>query len=559
MRCLSITAQITDAILFLFGTLATAQPAQIVSVSPPQNELNVPLVVTLSVTFDTDMDETTIDTLSFVVHSGLTGRIGGTVAYSDIDRTTTFTPPDTFHVGDIVTAILTASIESAGGTSLETSFVWSFTIAVDTPSPGRFALDSTYSDGAAGSGALSAADFDGDGLIDLVTNSSGDHASPDSTVSAFFNNGNWTYRLDTIYTVGAHPMRPVAVDLDNDGDVDIVTANSLSHNVSVLLNSGNGEFLGQVLFPTDSVPRTPCAFDCNGDGCLDIAAQTSEDQHHNNVSILGGRCDDSFDPYSTYIMYNGGVSVIAADLDNNGLTDLAGEAYTIGHVNVLDGDGHCSFDSAVLFPVSGYTDDMVAEDFDGDGDKDIAVSEVHNDSLAILVNSGEGSFDQQFPAVSVHGAGSSSGDLDGDGDLDIITAGSDIDFLIILWNSGNGRFDSSSNHPAFGGTYPIALDLDNDGDLDIASSNRQVLSIHINTCCHTRGDVDMINIAGEPINVADVTYLVAYLFQLGPVPPCLDQANTDGTIEAGGPTDVADLTYLVAYLFLGGDPPPPCP
>ena len=71
------------------------------------------------------------------------------------------------------------------------------------------------------------------------------------------------------------------------------------------------------------------------------------------------------------------------------------------------------------------------------------------------------------------------------------------------------------------------------------------------TCCNIRGDVDH---AGS-LDVADLTYLVAYLFTGGPSPPCY----VEGDVDASGGLDVADLTYLVAYLFTGGPQPPPCP
>ncbi|MFH1374403.1 MAG: dockerin type I repeat-containing protein [bacterium] len=69
-------------------------------------------------------------------------------------------------------------------------------------------------------------------------------------------------------------------------------------------------------------------------------------------------------------------------------------------------------------------------------------------------------------------------------------------------------------------------------------------------CCDKRGDVDNTG----AIDVGDLTYLVAYLFQGGPPPPCEDEGDVDGT----GSIDVGDLTYLVAYLFQGGPAPPPC-
>ncbi|MEW5995781.1 MAG: thrombospondin type 3 repeat-containing protein, partial [Candidatus Zixiibacteriota bacterium] len=57
-------------------------------------------------------------------------------------------------------------------------------------------------------------------------------------------------------------------------------------------------------------------------------------------------------------------------------------------------------------------------------------------------------------------------------------------------------------------------------------------------CCEPRGDVDH----WSGVNIADLTYLVAYLFQGGTEPLCVDQANVDGIIGPGGPHDVADLT-----------------
>jgi hypothetical protein len=82
------------------------------------------------------------------------------------------------------------------------------------------------------------------------------------------------------------------------------------------------------------------------------------------------------------------------------------------------------------------------------------------------------------------------------------------------------------------------------------------------SCCNgdgIRGNVDdLVGPAGE-VDAADLTYLVAYLFQGGPMPPCEGEGNVDAVGGPGGPIDVADLTYLVAYLFLGGPDPAACP
>ncbi len=88
------------------------------------------------------------------------------------------------------------------------------------------------------------------------------------------------------------------------------------------------------------------------------------------------------------------------------------------------------------------------------------------------------------------------------------------------------------------------------------------------TCCHlfSRGNANGIEDSpGFPVTVADVNYLVCFLFceaagctNCDP-PPCMEAGNADGLIDLGYTVTVADLTYLVAYLFLGGPAPPPCP
>ncbi len=66
--------------------------------------------------------------------------------------------------------------------------------------------------------------------------------------------------------------------------------------------------------------------------------------------------------------------------------------------------------------------------------------------------------------------------------------------------------------------------------------------------CINHGDVD----GAPPINIQDLTYLVAFLFTNGPepIPFLAGDANCDDAVN------VTDLTYLVAYFFNSG--PPPC-
>ncbi|MFH1686175.1 MAG: putative Ig domain-containing protein [bacterium] len=73
-------------------------------------------------------------------------------------------------------------------------------------------------------------------------------------------------------------------------------------------------------------------------------------------------------------------------------------------------------------------------------------------------------------------------------------------------------------------------------------------TLHIDEVMLIPGDVDM---SLEEVNVADLVYLVAYMFQGGPPPPALNLADVNGTCRI----DIADLVYLVIYMFQSGPPP----
>jgi len=69
-------------------------------------------------------------------------------------------------------------------------------------------------------------------------------------------------------------------------------------------------------------------------------------------------------------------------------------------------------------------------------------------------------------------------------------------------------------------------------------------------CGNVNGDLE------DNVNIADLTYLVAYLFGGGAAPPCLEEGNING--DPAEAINIADLTYLVAYLFGGGPAPYDC-
>jgi len=125
------------------------------------------------------------------------------------------------------------------------------------------------------------------------------------------------------------------------------------------------------------------------------------------------------------------------------------------------------------------------------------------------------------------------------------TAGAQINWQVI---SGGAMSGASTSYQLSGTVGQAAIGTASSSDFELNQGYWQVFGS--GGCCQLRGDVD----TSGTINVSDLTYLVALLFQGGPQPACADEGDVDGS----GVINVSDLTYLVASLFQGGPPPPAC-
>jgi len=80
------------------------------------------------------------------------------------------------------------------------------------------------------------------------------------------------------------------------------------------------------------------------------------------------------------------------------------------------------------------------------------------------------------------------------------------------------------------------------------------ITVQYSGCCiGFRGNVDYD--VGDAIDISDLVYLVDFMFNAGPAPPCFVEADMD----ASGGIDISDLVYLVDYMFNGGPAPVVCP
>jgi hypothetical protein len=131
------------------------------------------------------------------------------------------------------------------------------------PAGGLFASSTEYLSGAfASPQAIAAADFNGDGVVDLVTvNSTG-------SAALFLADGAGGFSLaGTFPTGGSAPWSVAVGDFNGDGHADLAVANTGSSNVGILLGNGAGGFAPAVTYATGGFsPWYLTVGDFNGDG-----------------------------------------------------------------------------------------------------------------------------------------------------------------------------------------------------------------------------------------------------------------------------------------------------
>lgn len=144
---------------------------------------------------------------------------------------------------------------------------------------------------------IALADLNGDSKLDIVAvNNEGD------SVSVLLGNADLTFQPATLVplNVGTMPEAVVAADFNGDGKMDIATSDSFDDKVSVLIGIGNGTFMPYVQFKVGAGPSGLATDDFNADHKPDLTSANMEFLQGNTVSVLlntsaacFGDCDNS--------------------------------------------------------------------------------------------------------------------------------------------------------------------------------------------------------------------------------------------------------------------------
>ena len=321
---------------------------------------------------------------------------------------------------------------------------------------------------------IEAVDIDGDGDMDVLA------ASPvNDRIALHRNNGNGTFTQIIIDNNLDFATSVLAADIDGDGDLDIVaTSGSFSSSNARIVwyrRNANGTYSGQNMIMSGVVSAIDVeAGDIDGDGDLDLVLAL------NLFDQIGWFRNNGNGTFQSVISIDSGNAdavrdLHLADVDSDGDLDVMACNYNDNRVNWYRQNNNGSF-SKLTFTTQTQGPRMVRTgDINGDGNLDVITTSVLDRKVAWYAGNGTATYGSQqvISTQDQDARGLEVADLDGDGDLDILTTSEVVNNVDFFLNNGTGSFGAQNviTTQANGANAVVAADIDGDGDLDVVSGS----------------------------------------------------------------------------------------
>lgn len=463
------------------GLLSFSQPI-IQSFQPASGQVNTPVTIT-----GTGFSAVAADNIVYF------GATRATVTASTATTITTTVPVGATYQPITVTTnnltgysvlpfIVTGDGNGAGQPLTSTSFV-----------PSQNVTTGYYPHGVA------VGDFNQDGKVDLVV-----AKGSSTTVSVLTNTttGNtFSFNTPLEVTAAGNSHEDVATgDLDGDGKLDFVTANTWNTNsVSVFRNTTTGSTISFAAKTDLTVVGSPYGVaigDVDGDGKPDVVAVNST-TGANVISVMRNTSTPGNLSFADKIDFPGGVgpfNIKIADLDADGKAEIVvtGQYSSSSHLSVLKNNstvGNISFQAPTELAIVGGPFSVAVGDLNSDGKPDIVAASAFSNAVVVKRNTSTpgilsfaGTID--YLTTGSYPEGVAIADIDGDGKPDVVATNNSGNTVSVLRNTNTSTstisFASRVDYAV--GAYPNIVacgDLDGDSRADIIVANTSATYVSI--------------------------------------------------------------------------------
>jgi hypothetical protein len=327
---------------------------------------------------------------------------------------------------------------------------------------------------------VSIGDLNGDGNLDIVL-VKGRHWPLISRVLL----GDGKGHFPIAYNLGETPYRSYSgrlVDIDRDGDLDVVLSNDTPDPKVIYLNDGKGHFhLGSSYGRPDWETRNASVVDLNRDGQPDIIVANRTDKSPANYICLN-KGKGRFDAGCIAFSHESATTITAADFNHDRLIDVAVPNRDGGQSYVYLASAKTTFSSLKRVPFGPPVAAIrMAEAVDLNGDRLLDIVAIGERlGVAVYLGQKDGMFSAGMPIDNgkVTPYALAVNDLNRDGRIDIVVGNVEAPSTV-YFNDGSGRHYTPVHFGDNKGTvYGFAIaDLDRDELLDIAVARSEAPNI----------------------------------------------------------------------------------
>ncbi len=349
------------------------------------------------------------------------------------------------------------------------------------------------SDAACGVGgfhSIIANDFNCDSLIDLAAC---DAAMGSNKLCIFMNEGNRVFHSFGFSIPNNRPIFVESADLDNDGDIDLVTANVESNDLGIIMNNicdnnpclcgDDPVFIEKAKLSANEGPYGIAISDFNNDSILDIATVNVKS---NDISVFLGKGDGK---YYEAVNYTGAIepkAITSLDIDNDGDIDIISGNNSGNSITVFINEGDGTFTTVKRY-LAGYgIHDVEAFDLNKDGFKDIVTANLADHTVSSMINIDGNKFLPDYYEINEMPRDVAIADFDNDEILDWCVVNDELDRFSCYKGHSSYEFEYYVTYRLIDGAKPRAIKIanfngDNYKDILIANYGNDSFVVYNNS------------------------------------------------------------------------------